>query len=863
MIPSRRSCKAYVGDPVVIRNINVGQGTNTLTIDGHQTYWEPRYRDASGVESSPIDTIHTGVSEKFTLVLKGGAGGPEPRRRRLPLPRRREPSLRVRRVGPPPRAPDRRALHAQAAARVSARRRPSCATCPTGAPVHTFAISAVDLPSTAAGGGRDGRKAAFVPHARQAAAVRNRPIFPEPLVLHVAAGECIQVTLQERAGPGSRPRSTSAPCCAISTRVASTSATTPGDQTVPPGGTQDLHVLRRHAEAREHDDLRLRRRQRRLGRAVRLDRGRACGFHVHRPPVRVWPPTSARWSMSTCRVSRTTATSPLILADQDPRIGQDTMPYPRDVSGPALVNYRQVLDRVIDANMFSSTVVRRPDHAAPAGVRRRPGQGARARRARPASSCTCSPSAVCRGPPTCTSTNSSQCQSRAVGPWEKLDIKVAGGAGGVTQQPGDYFYGDIRRPFTEAGMWGLFRVLPNTCARRAAPRACVCLEPPPSGTNTPATGTVTISDTTPTEDQALGATSVTQRRRRDQRGHARPHLGGPDGADHLDPGRHGCHVHAGRRPGRPGPARGGHLRRPVPGAGPRVGHLRRRRAPSRTSTTLPDGVPILELPPCPQEARARGGRPGHDRRRRRPRRSHLHLPVAAASRHRGVHQHRRRHRVHLPADAGAGGAEPAGRRERSPTTTERSETASLGRDRRGRRSLRRNRRCRHLRRHRRPGQRVRVGWQRQPVRGRRRRRPLRRRRRRHPQRRGRQRPRSRSASATGSMPSPAVRTPSPGSTRSRRQANDTVIGLRSLASVEAITANGFSGVTIVGSATANTLNFGAVTLTGIGSIDGGAGQRHASPARPSPTSSSGVRHSTSSTVATATTRSPAAPTTTP
>ncbi len=40
----------------------------------------------------------------------------------------------------------------------------------------------------------------------------------------------------------------------------------------------------------------------------------------------------------------------LMLADQDPRIGQDTMPYPRDVSGPALVNYRQVDDRPIDAN---------------------------------------------------------------------------------------------------------------------------------------------------------------------------------------------------------------------------------------------------------------------------------------------------------------------------------------------------------------------------------------------------------------------------------------------------------------------------------------------------------------------------------
>ena len=55
------------------------------------------------------------------------------------------------------------------------------------------------------------------------------------------------------------------------------------------------------------------------------------------------------------------------------------------------------------------------------------------------------------------------------------------------------------------------------------------------------------------------------------------------------------------------------------------------------------------------------------------------------------------------------------------------------------------------------------------------------------------------------------------------QGNGTAVGLASLAGVEAITANGFTNVTVVGSATANTLNFGAVTLTGIGVIDGGAG----------------------------------------
>ena len=54
-------------------------------------------------------------------------------------------------------------------------------------------------------------------------------------------------------------------------------------------------------------------------------------------------------------------------------------------------------------------------------------------------------------------------------------------------------------------------------------------------------------------------------------------------------------------------------------------------------------------------------------------------------------------------------------------------------------------------------------------------------------------------------------------------ADNVVIGLRSIASTESVTANGFTGVTIAGNGVANTLNFAAVTLTGIGSIDGGGG----------------------------------------
>lgn len=53
--------------------------------------------------------------------------------------------------------------------------------------------------------------------------------------------------------------------------------------------------------------------------------------------------------------------------------------------------------------------------------------------------------------------------------------------------------------------------------------------------------------------------------------------------------------------------------------------------------------------------------------------------------------------------------------------------------------------------------------------------------------------------------------------------NNTVIGLVSLTGVETINGGAFTNVTILGSSAANTLNFSAVTLTNIAFIDGGGG----------------------------------------
>lgn len=62
-----------------------------------------------------------------------------------------------------------------------------------------------------------------------------------------------------------------------------------------------------------------------------------------------------------------------------------------------------------------------------------------------------------------------------------------------------------------------------------------------------------------------------------------------------------------------------------------------------------------------------------------------------------------------------------------------------------------------------------------------------------------------------------------GTDRVEATSNATDIGLSSIATVEQVSANAFSGVHVVGTANADTLNFSAVTFTGVIDIDGAAG----------------------------------------
>ncbi|HEV2783745.1 MAG TPA: hypothetical protein VGX25_30530 [Actinophytocola sp.] len=51
--------------------------------------------------------------------------------------------------------------------------------------------------------------------------------------------------------------------------------------------------------------------------------------------------------------------------------------------------------------------------------------------------------------------------SRTFTAGETGELEMVGGAGGTIRATGDYFYGDLRNSFAEAGLWGIFRVLPS------------------------------------------------------------------------------------------------------------------------------------------------------------------------------------------------------------------------------------------------------------------------------------------------------------------------------------------------------------------------------------------------------------------
>jgi hypothetical protein len=152
-----------------------------------------------------------------------------------------------------------------------------------------------------------------------------------------------------------------------------------------------------------------------------------------------------------------------IMADDDPIIGGNFMPYPDAVAGPAMVNY-QSEPRVDDAAAFSSRVhgdphtpVFRAYGGDPTKVHFMVASGSEQTHVfnLGGQHWMFDPEVA----------QSQLVQNQGIAPGETFDAELQGGAGGLMRAVGDFWYGDMRRAFTQAGMWGLFRVMSEpSCA---------------------------------------------------------------------------------------------------------------------------------------------------------------------------------------------------------------------------------------------------------------------------------------------------------------------------------------------------------------------------------------------------------------
>jgi len=457
--------RAYPGDPIVIRTIDVGPDVDALHIDGHRMWLENRYLDpATGApQATPTDTLRYGVSEKFTMILRGGGGGPnaEPGdylymngiNRRFKAGAwgiiRVLPGL----TGDLQPLPGRPAPAAQAIPTPTGGRPPAATDvgnpCPSGAPVHSFDVSAVDV-----SGGREGAKTVYA-LTSSAEAVRRGNQSPTPLTLHVSAGECLEVTFRNQ-----RQAGRSSFHLGMLERGIGSSGVNVGynpEQTVAPGGSK---LYRFYADTEriggglisDYGDITKTGVMGLYGAVVVAPAGSTFTHVVSGQPTDVGTQVDVHTPGKPSYRDYS-----VFMSDNDPRIGQNTMPYPTAVDKAALLNYLSA-PRPDAPGQFSSLVNGDP---ATQLLRAYPNDPVLVHTwVAPGSEQTHVMSLGGMSFPTDRLLDgSSLLQARAVAPWEAQHLWIYGGAGGPSGTVGDFFYGDQRRPFTEAGMWGLFRVL--------------------------------------------------------------------------------------------------------------------------------------------------------------------------------------------------------------------------------------------------------------------------------------------------------------------------------------------------------------------------------------------------------------------
>lgn len=449
--------RAYVGDPVVIRGLGVVEHVGALRLTGN------RFRlDRWNPQADLQDTAILGISERFDLVLDGGAGRAgdylyysavgrqftegawglvrvhDTQRLDLkPLPGR---PLMPTGAG----FPQQRFTNSPPAKATSPGN-----PCPTGAVVRHHDVRIVNTNIRLEANKQVSGVAYVLDGGSSPASVT------EPLVLRVAAGECLEVQLRNN----------------LSDRAGFNLALLPFD----PQGSYGAAIGYNPDSSVGQNETRLYRfyADRELGTAVLLNLATprtlpkgAYGAVIAEPagatythPV-LGTPLSAGIYAEVSAPSGAFRELALLFQDDDPRIGLDHMPYPVDVEGLNAISYSASPLALRGLNVDRSRVFDSSLFGDPKLLARVPaGKAMRLRVAQPwgeqghvfslgGHAWPLEPNVP----------GADRIYARNLLPGVAFEAVLVGGAGGRLDSPGDHLISDHRQPFTEGGLWGILRV---------------------------------------------------------------------------------------------------------------------------------------------------------------------------------------------------------------------------------------------------------------------------------------------------------------------------------------------------------------------------------------------------------------------
>ena len=487
--PDTAILRAYLGDPLVIRALDhAGNEMHTLHFQGH---YFPLERYAAG--SRPKSSLHLGIAERWDLVIPG-AGGPQKMAgdylyRSGRMSHFGEGMWGLIRVLDE-RVADLQPLPGREVVPKSAKQ-----VCPAGAPVKSFAVSAIDyamdlnpnapavIKPESAGTNRniiaENANARIYVLDGELNAVKAGRTRPHPLTLRANVGDCIKVKLTNRRNRGRVSFHADMLAYDPNDSLGANVGRNRGDQTVAPGQSR-TYTFYAHPEFGEaaalvtdYGDVTSNVRNGLYGAIIIGPRGATYHDPVSGRDISLensWrADVVVDRSIPENRNRANYRDVALYFQDEDNVIGTAFMPYVRDTAGLAAVNYR-VEPLIWRAGKYGCEFEEAfhckgaPDPATPV-IEANAGDDVRIHvfGAHGEQNSTFSVEGH-QWPLEPAMEGAEMLDAEHFGGHEVLEVNVK--AGGPHAMQGDFLWMSHRLTYAEAGQWGIFRVHPRAMARK-------------------------------------------------------------------------------------------------------------------------------------------------------------------------------------------------------------------------------------------------------------------------------------------------------------------------------------------------------------------------------------------------------------